>query len=68
MTTKRQPAVPVQALLQYALLSPEDRRHFNAAINEFLLASPSGRRRLIEQWQTDFGRVDGTSQQQNEDK
>jgi hypothetical protein len=38
-------------LLQYAGLGAEDRRYFNTAINEFLLASSSVRRRLVEQWQ-----------------
>jgi hypothetical protein len=61
---KRQTAAP-KALLLYAALNAEDRRNFNAAINEFLFASPVGRRRLVEQWRLDFARANGSGQQRD---
>ncbi|MGU7816117.1 hypothetical protein [Burkholderia sp. AW49-1] len=52
MSTKRPTLAAVETLVRYAALMEADQASFHSAINEYVLASPSRRRKLVEAWVT----------------
>ncbi|WP_157639654.1 hypothetical protein [Burkholderia ubonensis] len=50
MSKKRPTAAAMDTLVRYAQLTEADQCYFHSAINDYVLASASRRRKLVEQW------------------
>ena len=52
MRTKQPTPAAAETLVRYAALQDTDQASFHSAINEYVLASPSSKRKLVESWVT----------------